>query len=103
MWWKCVKKTEPKKQGPSQWEAQWEAAESKIAALQAWRAIGEEFDYLGRRMVVIKHYSVDMKPNPPFAGIRLVPEIHARYADDNGKVHDLVLSESEVMALARAL
>jgi hypothetical protein len=99
MWWPFAKKAEPKEQGPSQWELD----EARIAALRAWRAVGQEFEYLGRRMVVAKHYSVDLTPSLHFPSMRLVPEVHARYADDRGEVHTLVLSEAEVLALAHSL
>ena len=93
------KKKKPQERGPSQWELD----EARINVLRAWRKVGQEFEYLGRRMVVAKHYSVNFIPGLHFGSMRLVPEVHARYADNHGEVHTLVLSESEVLALAHSL
>ena len=95
MWWPFEKKVDPKERGQSQWELD----EARIAALKAWRQVGQEFEYLGRRMVVAKHYSLDFTPSLHFPSMRLVPEVHCRYADDFGKVHTMVLSEAEALAL----
>lgn len=99
MWWPFEKKTEPKEQGPSQFELD----EASIAALRAWRGVGQEFEFLGRRMVVAKHYRVDFTTDLYGGSVRMVPEVHARYADDRGEVHTLVLSEAEAFALANSL
>ena len=96
--WPFSRKAEPKDQGPSQLEL--DAA--RIAVLRAWREVGQEFEYLGRRMVVTRHYKLDLTPGLHFPSLRLVPEVHARYADDHGEVHSLVLSEAEALALAMA-
>lgn len=71
-----------------------------IHRLAYWRDIGDEFEYLGRRMVVVKHHRVDTSSGvrSPFVVTR-VPELHARYADDHGVFHDLVLSAHEALAL----
>lgn len=54
-------------------------------------------------MVVAKHFRIDVTPSLRFPGVRLVPEVHARYADDRGEVHTMVLSEEEALALAHSL
>lgn len=80
--------------------SEWELTEARVHALRQWRDVGQEFEYLGRRMVVIKHSRIDMWPGLHFPELHLVPEIHARYADDRGEVHTLVMSELEALALA---
>lgn len=75
----------------------WELDQSRVNALRAWRDIGQEFEYLGRRMVVSGHSRIE------FSGmmLRLTPELRARYADAKGQVHELTLSEAEALALAK--
>jgi hypothetical protein len=77
--------------------SKWAMEQSRIQALRAWRDVGQEFEYLGRRMVVVAHSRVE------FSGVMvwLVPEVRARYADNAGKVHELTFCESEALALAR--
>ena len=96
MWWPFAKKPEVKQEGPSELEQ----AEARVSVLRAWCDVGQEFEYLGRRMMVVKHSRLDMAPGIYFPLLRLVPELHARYADDHGQLHTLVLSESEALALA---
>lgn len=99
MWWPFDKrKKQPAEKRPSDLDM----VEARIAALRAWRDVGEAFEYLGRRMVVIAHSRVEVWPGYHFPTIHLVPEVHARYADAHGQVHTLVLSEAEVLALANA-
>jgi hypothetical protein len=51
-------------------------------------------------MVVVGHSRIQLGPGVYFPSMYLVPEVEARYADDHGEVHSLVLSEAEVLALA---
>ena len=99
MWWPFAKKQEVQQKGPSEWEQ----AEARVAALRAWRDIGQEFEYLGRRMVVVKHSRIETWPGFHFPTLHLIPELHARYADDCGELHTLVMSEAEVAALMYSL
>ena len=99
MWWPFAKKAEVQQKGPSEWER----AEARVAALRAWRDVGQEFEYLGRRMVVVKHSRMETWPGLHFPTLHLVPELNARYADDHGELHTLVMSEAEALALMHSL
>jgi hypothetical protein len=74
----------------------WSADKERADALRAWREVGQEFEYLGRRMVVAAHERIEYHG----LNIRFVPELKARYTDNNGMVHTLVFSEAEALALA---
>lgn len=78
--------------------SKWELDQSRVSALQAWRDVGQEFEYLGRLMIVIGHSRIES------SGLMmwLVPEVRARYADDKGQIHELRLSEYEVLAMTRS-
>jgi len=95
MWWPFAKKQEVQQKSPSEWGQ----AEERVAALRAWRNVGQEFEYLGRRLVVVEHSRVEIGPGFHFPTLRLIPELRARYADDCGELHTLVMSEAEVVAL----
>ena len=75
-----------------------EICKQRVAEIRAWRDIGQEFEYLGRKMVVISHSRL-----AEIGGFMLVhvPELRVRYADDTGKIHEMVMRESEALALAR--
>ena len=79
-------------------KSKWELDQSRVEALRSWRDVGQEFEYLGRRMVVVGHSRIEFA----HMSMWLVPEVRARYADDKGQVHELALSESEALALARS-
>jgi hypothetical protein len=51
-------------------------------------------------MVVVKHSRLEIWSDHPFPTIHLVPELCARYADERGEIHTLVLSEQEALAIA---
>ena len=70
-----------------------------IQQLESWRAIGQEFEYLGRRMIVSRHYSI--AGGYPM-GLYLQPGISADYADDIGVIHSVSFSAAESMALMAA-
>lgn len=65
-----------------------------IAALQAFGAVGHEFNYLGRLCIVTGHYEF-----LPYIGI--VPMLKFDYADDNGVLHSMSARVSELPALIR--
>lgn len=70
-----------------------------VERLERWRAVGEEFEYLGRRMVVSGHYRVaGGYPFNPY----VEPCIHADYADNNGVIRTVFFSAAESQALMRA-
>lgn len=70
-----------------------------IQRLESWRAIGQEFEYLGRRMIVSRHYSIaGCYP----MGLYPQPGISAYYADDIGVIHSVSFSAAESMALMAA-
>lgn len=92
MWWPFKKKDvedKPKKPDP------WKEAEARAQALLEWRGVGEEFTFLGRRMVVTQHSHIERS----VYSYVLVPALHARYADDVGVIHTLMLTEMEALAL----
>ena len=80
-----------KKQKEPDWKA--EAFDS----LQAWRAIGDEFSYLGKTMIVSAHHEII--PFYPAPIIR--PCIKADYVDDCGVLHNVTFSWQECLALMR--
>lgn len=90
--WPFKRKQTEEPQGPTKYEK----ALARVEVLRRWRAVGEEFEYLGRRMVVVSHSRLEVWVD---AELNLVPEVRARYADDRGQIHELVLSEAEVLAL----
>lgn len=67
--------------------------------LEAWRPIGQEFQYLGRRMIVSGHYSIG--GGYPM-GFYIKPGIRADYADDMGVIHAISFSAAESAALMHA-
>lgn len=71
--------------------------ELKIIELKEWRGIGETFEYLGRTMYVTKHYYVATGVYHCFR----CPVIHADYADNNGKIHSVTFSLTEIEAIKR--
>ena len=70
-----------------------------IQQLEAWREIGQEFEYLGRRMIVSGHYSIG--GGYPM-GLYMNPGIRADYADDMGVIHAISFSAAESVALMTA-
>lgn len=70
-----------------------------IHQLEEWRAIGQEFEYLGRRMIVCGHYSID--GGYPM-GLYMSPRLRADYADDHGVIHTIAFSAAESAALMGA-
>lgn len=67
-----------------------------IARLAQWRAIGDEFEYLGRRMVVSAHWRIS--GGYPF-GLFMEPCLQADYADNNGVIHNVSFGVAESEAL----
>jgi len=76
-----------------------EQAAEQIEVLRAWRAVGEEFEYLGRRMAVVRHSVVESWPGSYW--IYMKPELTARYADDRGEIHTIVFGGEEALQLAQ--
>ncbi len=70
-----------------------------IERLKRWRAVGEEFEYLGRRMIVCGHYRVG--GGYPFE-LYIQPCIIADYADNNGVIRHASFSAAESQALMQA-
>lgn len=67
-----------------------------VKELQAWRQIGKEFHFLGRRMVVSGHYTVQCT-FPPH--IYIVPGIRAYYADEMGVIRKISFNAAESAAI----
>lgn len=80
-------------------EVQPNSREELIKRLERWRAVGEEFEYLGRRMVVCGHYRV---AGGYRIGLYFQPCICASYADNNGVIRFMSFSTAESQALMRA-
>ena len=70
-----------------------------IDTLRKWREIGQEFDYLGRRMVVASHIYVSVYEDDG----AVTPRLTARYVDNSGVFHELTFSTPESLALARGV
>jgi hypothetical protein len=71
-----------------------------IKKMQEWRSVGEEFEYLGRRMIVAGHWRIGVHG---FPGVLCVePCLSADYADNNGVIHSVSFSNAEIEALMRA-
>ncbi len=94
--WPFTRKTDPEEKKPSQWEEAQRCADE----LRAWRAVGQPFEYLGRRMIVVAHSRIEFHPGISLPAPTLLPGIKARYADDSGVVHTIDFSEAESRALA---
>jgi hypothetical protein len=73
----------------------WKQNEAMAERFRAWRPIGSEFEYLGRKMVVTGHTRIEAAG---FA-IFVIPCLKADYADDLGKIHSLEFSGAEVIAM----
>lgn len=85
--WSFKKKVEAIEQNPNM---------EMINQLVAWRAIGAEFTYLGRRMIVSGHFRVGGGfPLPMF----VAPGLSADYADDHGVIHSIRFSSGESTAI----
>jgi hypothetical protein len=103
MRWPFAKKQKteeaPEEKSPTRFERDW----ASIQLLRRWRDIGQEFEYLGRRMTVASHSRLEIKmvTGDLFADIRAIPELRARYVDDHGVVRTLDLGELEALTLAR--
>ena len=65
-----------------------------IMRLEDWRAVGDEFTYMGRTMIVSGHYRVLQG-----IGMHLSPGITADYADDLGVIRNIQFSAAESVAL----
>ena len=81
-------------------ERNWRLVEARIEVLRRWRDVGQQFDYLGRRMVVLRHHRIEIIDMWGVQELCLVPELCVRYNDDHGRLHTLVLSEEEALAVA---
>ena len=71
-----------------------------IEKMQEWRSVGEEFEYLGRRMIVAGHWRIGVHGFP--GGLCVEPCLRADYADNNGVIHSVSFSNAEIEALMRA-
>jgi hypothetical protein len=68
---------------------------SFIKQLRDWRGVGDEFTYLGRRMVVTGHFSIS--GGYPVTYIR--PGFIANYVDDTGVIRQIHFGAEESRAL----
>lgn len=73
------------------------AREQRIKELEAWRGLGETFEYLGRTMCVTRHYGL---ATCGYSCYRY-PAILADYADNNGKIHSVTFTVDEIEAIQR--
>ena len=73
----------------------WKRNDELAASFRAWRPIGSEFEYLGRKMIATGHTRIEAAG---FA-IFVIPCLKADYADDLGKIHSLEFNASEVLAM----
>lgn len=99
MWWRFWKRTEAAETVEAKPDI-WANNQKLIEILRSWRDVGQEFEYLGRRMVVVSHSVLDTWPDYPFPRLYIKPELKARYADNRGEIHTLIFSEAEAMMLA---
>ncbi len=73
-----------------------------IEQLRAWRDIGDSFEYLGRTMIVTKHYDVDYTIIGRCPVIQFRAAVKADYADDVGVIHGVTFDAMEAIALMRS-
>jgi hypothetical protein len=66
-----------------------------IARLQAWRKIGETFEYLGRQCVVTGHFEQSFHD----LGVSTFVQLSADYADDLGVIRNVSFGWQEAKAL----
>lgn len=97
---KIVKKSnEVKQEKQEKQDKEWEEQAKLVKQLHAWRKIGEEFQFLGRRMIVSRHH--DIKGIYP-AYIYLDPGISAYYADEMGVIRLIRFNAAESAAIMRS-
>ena len=70
-----------------------------VQQLEAWRPIGGQFEYLGRRMIVAGHSRLVF--SPMHSAYRR-PQLRADYADDHGVIHSIAFSAAESVAIMAA-
>lgn len=71
--------------------------EAAAMRLRAFREIGEEFDYMGVRMVVRDHTACQVTPT----GIHCWPSLQCDYVDQLGRIQTATFSPSDLPGLRR--
>ena len=70
-----------------------DARQEQIKEMKAWRDIGQKFNYLGVKCIVVSHYKIVP------SGMLKIPLIEASYVDNLGVIHSITFGYSELKVL----